>query len=68
MKSSRLEVKVHLSQSRARMERKLLQKRDQIFKQNDNRRFRKPRSVNFDGSRIIWNDKLQSDLSDALSA
>ena len=66
LKNARNDVKNCLRMCRACLERR--RGRDEQFKSKDNKRFLKPRSTKFDGSRIMWHDCLQSDLRDALSA
>ena len=68
MKSAKKEMKSHLTRCRAREERKILQRRDALFRNGDIRRFKKPRESKFDGSRIRDGDSLLTNMADVLAS
>ena len=68
MKSAKRELKSHLFRCRARVERKILQKRDALFRHGDVKRFKKPGGNKYDGSQIRDGDTLLTDLGEVLSS
>ena len=65
---SKRSLRSYLNKCRAKHEHIRLQKKDQMFRCSDNRRFKRPRRTAFNGSRIKIDDQIFTDKEEVLCA